>query len=77
MSAFQVEAEIVSSMEQVWWAWTRDERIVQWFAPEANIEPRLGGAFELFFNPAKREQMGTQNGLEPCVVESAFRDRIR
>ncbi|KQL44903.1 ATPase [Brevibacillus choshinensis] len=64
MSAFQVETEIVSSMEQVWWAWTRSERIVQWFAPEANIEPRLGGAFELFFTPDNRDQMGTSG----CII---------
>lgn len=60
MSAFQVETQIVSSVEQVWWAFTQSDRIVQWFAPEANVEPRLGGAFELFFIPGNREQMGTK-----------------
>lgn len=63
VSAFQVETEILSTLELVWWAWTRSDRIVQWFAPEAHIEPRLGGAFELFFNPANREQMGTKGCL--------------
>jgi len=60
MSALQVETEIESSLELVWLAFTQTDRVIQWFAPDANIEPRLGGAYELFFDPSNREQMGTK-----------------
>lgn len=43
----------------LWRAWTESARITQWFAPAAEIEPRAGGKFELYFNPAHRESMCT------------------
>jgi uncharacterized protein YndB with AHSA1/START domain len=64
MSALQVEIEVASSIELVWWAWTRGDRVVKWFAPDARIEPFLGGSYELFFNPANRDQMGTKG----CII---------
>ncbi|UFJ41680.1 SRPBCC domain-containing protein [Brevibacillus humidisoli] len=54
------EVTIAASPELVWWAWTSSDRVAAWFAPEANVEARVGGAFELFFDPANREQMSTK-----------------
>ncbi|WP_374713349.1 SRPBCC family protein [Symbiobacterium terraclitae] len=54
MEAVETQVLVAAQQDVVWWAWTRAERITQWFAPAARIEPHPGGAFELFFNPADR-----------------------
>ena len=64
MGSFQTEVTIAAPREWVWLAWTQSERITQWFAPEAHIEPRLGGAFELYFTPSAKEQMSTKG----CMI---------
>ena len=46
--------------EDVWQAWTETTKVSQWFSPEANIEPRLGGAYELFWDPTNHESMSTK-----------------
>jgi uncharacterized protein YndB with AHSA1/START domain len=48
-----VHAEVIvdASAEQVWNAWTTTEGVKSWFAPGANIEPKVGGAYEIFFAP--------------------------
>lgn len=60
MRTLQKEITVTESKELLWHAWTIGERARQWFAPEVNIDPRVGGAFELFFNPANKEQMNTK-----------------
>lgn len=35
----------------VWKAWTTNEGIQSFFAPQAFVEPRAGGAFHIHFNP--------------------------
>ncbi|WP_054955856.1 SRPBCC family protein [Paenibacillus dakarensis] len=61
---------IESKPELVWRAWTESDRITEWFAPSAEIEPRLNGKFELYFNPANKSTMSTKGckivKLEPC-----------
>ena len=58
------EITVAASKELVWAAWTISDRVKQWFAPDANIDARLGGAFELFFIPGNHEQMNTKG----CVI---------
>ncbi len=42
---------IQATAEQAWQAWTTREGIVGFFAPDAVIEPRVGGAFHIHFDP--------------------------
>ncbi|UCH57813.1 MAG: SRPBCC domain-containing protein [Candidatus Bathyarchaeota archaeon] len=51
MSSLRMDVRIEAPIDLVWSAWTEPERITVWFAPEANIEARSGGPFELFFDP--------------------------
>jgi uncharacterized protein YndB with AHSA1/START domain len=48
-----IDKEIVlaATPEQAWQAWTTREGITGFFAPDARIEPRVGGAFEIYINP--------------------------
>jgi len=45
------EVVLVATPEQAWQAWTTREGITSFFAPDAKIEPRVGGAFEVYINP--------------------------
>ncbi len=43
---------ITATPEQAWRAWTTREGIVSFLAPDAMIEARVGGAFQIYFDPA-------------------------
>jgi Activator of Hsp90 ATPase homolog 1-like protein len=45
------EIVLMATPEQAWQAWTTREGITSFFAPDARIEPRAGGAFEVYINP--------------------------
>ena len=45
------EVTVKAPVDAVWKAWTTSEGIVTFFAPEAVVEPRPGGAFSVHFNP--------------------------
>lgn len=42
---------VKAPLDAVWMAWTTTEGIVSFFAPEAKVEARPGGAFHVHFNP--------------------------
>lgn len=54
------EITINAPINLVWSAWTISERVAEWFAPEANIEAKLNGAFELYFIPGNETSMNTK-----------------
>ena len=45
------EVVVAASPQQAWDAWTTREGIVSFFAPDARIEPRVGGAFAIYIDP--------------------------
>lgn len=45
------EVVIKASLDQAWAAWTTREGITSFFAPDAEIDPRVGGAFHIHINP--------------------------
>lgn len=49
--AIDKQAVIAATLDEAWSAWTTREGIVSFFAPEAVIEPRVGGAFRVHFDP--------------------------
>lgn len=48
-----VKAEIIvnASLDAVWETWTTEAGIKTFFAPACKVEPRVYGAFEMYFNP--------------------------
>jgi uncharacterized protein YndB with AHSA1/START domain len=49
--AIEKEVVIQATLDQAWDAWTTREGITGFFAPDARIEPKPGGAFEIYINP--------------------------
>jgi uncharacterized protein YndB with AHSA1/START domain len=49
--AIDKEVVVAATAEQVWNAWTTRAGITSFFAPDANIDARVDGAFEIYINP--------------------------
>jgi len=49
--AIDKDIVIAATVDEAWAAWTTREGIVSFFAPEAVIEARPGGAFHIHFDP--------------------------
>ncbi len=67
-----LEIAINSSIDSVWEAWTKNDVITKWFPPEANIEPRVGGPFELFFDRTNHSHESTQG----CVFTKVEKFKV-
>ena len=57
--AVRVEATVNGPVSSVWDVWTTSAGAQTFFAPKTNIELRIGGPYEVFFNPAD-ERMSTR-----------------
>lgn len=49
--AIDKQVVIAATLDQAWDAWTTREGIVSFFAPDALVEPRVGGAFQVYMDP--------------------------
>jgi uncharacterized protein YndB with AHSA1/START domain len=52
------EVVVHASVDQAWDAWTTRDGVVSFFAPDAKIEARVGGAFQIYMDP------GAQTGMK-------------
>ena len=60
MSELKYQLSLRASIQEVWHAWTDSNIITKWFSPHANIEPKLEGLYELFFDPNNHEHQCTK-----------------
>ena len=49
--AVHKEVVVSAPLDEVWNAWTTRDGVRTFFAPDANVDARSGGPFEIFFNP--------------------------
>lgn len=49
--AIEKQVIVAAGVEEVWQSWTTREGVVAFMAPDAKIDPRVGGAFEIYFDP--------------------------
>ncbi len=49
--AIDKEVVVEAGVDAVWDAWTTKAGITSFFAPDAEIDPRVGGAFHVYINP--------------------------
>ena len=49
--AIRLEIAVQASLDAVWKAWTTEEGIRTFFAPDCHVELRIDGAYEIFFDP--------------------------
>jgi uncharacterized protein YndB with AHSA1/START domain len=56
--ALDKEVTIDATLDQAWEAWTTRDGITSFFAPDARIEARVGGPFQIYMDP------GAEPGLK-------------
>jgi uncharacterized protein YndB with AHSA1/START domain len=54
-----VSATLAVDVSRAFQYFTRAELLQEWLAPAASVEPRLGGRYELFWDPSDRENNST------------------
>jgi uncharacterized protein YndB with AHSA1/START domain len=60
MGELKFQIKLQAPIKEVWHAWTDSDTITKWFSPHANIVPKLGGAYELFFDPSNHDHQCTK-----------------
>ena len=60
MSTLEFKLTLNTPPEAAWRAWTDHNEITNWFSPEAYIEPRLGGPYELYFETSNQDHQSTK-----------------
>ncbi len=65
MRALTKQTVVAASVADVWKTWTTVEGVKSFFAPEAKIELRQGGAYEIYFD---LEQPPGLRGSEGCKI---------
>jgi uncharacterized protein YndB with AHSA1/START domain len=65
----RAEMEIAAPVEEVWRAWTSEEGVKTFFAPGARLEPRVDGAYEIFFNPTAQPGQRGAEGMRVLAFD--------
>jgi uncharacterized protein YndB with AHSA1/START domain len=60
---------VKAPIAEVWKAWTTREGIRSFFAPDANVEPRSGGPFEIIMNPYAEPGMKGADDMRVMAVQ--------
>lgn len=58
-STFELERGFDVPITRLWTAWTDPEELSRWLALRAHVEPVVGGAYELFWDPEHPERNST------------------
>ncbi|MEJ6023363.1 SRPBCC family protein [Ramlibacter sp. PS4R-6] len=61
--AIDREVVVAAKVDAVWQAWTTTEGIKTFFAPDARVELRVDGPFEIYFNPFAQPGMKGADGM--------------
>lgn len=61
--------DVAATLDQAWSAWTTREGIISFFAPDARIEPRVGGAFQVYIDPLAAPGMKGADDMRFMAVQ--------
>ncbi|HEX4952002.1 MAG TPA: SRPBCC domain-containing protein [Thermoanaerobaculia bacterium] len=67
--AITIETVVACNPTELWELWTTEAGVRSFFAPGARIEPRVGGRYELTFDPAGDPE-GEREGTKGCKILS-------
>ena len=74
MKPIEMKMDLAAGRDEVWELWTTEEGLSSWLCQRANVEPVVGGPYELFWSPdtTKPESDSTLG----CRVLSVDRPRL-
>lgn len=64
-----VEIVVNGNIEDVYKAWTTEEGIKSFFAPECKIEPKVDGAYNIYFFPSEEPGKRGAEGMRILALE--------
>jgi uncharacterized protein YndB with AHSA1/START domain len=64
------QVQVPAPISEVWKAWTTEEGVKSFFAPECRIALRVGGAYEMYFDPSAPEGRRGGEGLTILAIQS-------
>lgn len=73
--AIDKSIDVPATLDEAWAAWTTREGIIGFFAPDAEIEPRVGGAFHIHIPRVGRRAGQSEEALRagPARLEAVAR----
>ena len=69
--AIDEKITVKANVDEVWKAWTTTEGVKTFFAPDANVQLRVDGPFEIYMNPFAESGMKGADGMR--II--AFQDK--
>ena len=63
------QAVVNAPIEEVWKAWTTTEGVKSFFAPDAKVEAKYGGLFEIYMNPYAEPGMRGADDMRFMALE--------
>ncbi len=67
--AIEKEVVVAATLDEAWAAWTTKAGITSFFAPEAEIDARPGGAFSIHFNPFAEPGLKGADGMRYMALQ--------
>ena len=67
--AIDKEIVIAATPDQAWDAWTTRAGITSFFAPDAEIEPKVGGAFHIYIDPLAEPGLKGADGMRFMALQ--------
>lgn len=67
--AIEKEVVVAATLDQAWAAWTTREGIVSFFAPDAEVEARVGGAFHIHMDPGAAPGMKGADDMRYMAIQ--------
>jgi uncharacterized protein YndB with AHSA1/START domain len=58
--AIRATVVVEAGLDEVWEAWTTEQGVRTFFAPDARVEPKAGGVYEIYFDP--QAEPGSRGG---------------
>lgn len=63
------QVDVVASLDEAWDAWTTRDGITSFFAPDARVEPKVGGAFQVYMDPLAAPGMKGADDMRFMAVQ--------
>jgi uncharacterized protein YndB with AHSA1/START domain len=72
VESIQIERFVEAPIERVWHAWIDPADLSRWLTERANIQPEVGGAYELFWEPDHPDRNSTMG----CKITAIDNPRL-
>jgi uncharacterized protein YndB with AHSA1/START domain len=67
-----IDLPLSLTVAQAWNAWTQNDKLEEWLTAKANVDVRVGGAYELFWQP----ETPNQNSTIGCKVTAMLPQKL-